>query len=103
MAHTPAQTYAGQTQSEGGFAPNKVQKASVLDVLEASDSKGKKYYKYNILTRTADGDEGGRHHLISATVGGGNLWVVDIQVGDKRWFKGVDKDAKGAWNSFIVA
>jgi hypothetical protein len=36
---------AGATLSEGGFAPNKVAAASVLDVQEATDKKGKKYYK----------------------------------------------------------
>lgn len=36
---------AGETLSEGGFAPNKVAAASVLDVQEATDNKGKKYYK----------------------------------------------------------
>lgn len=53
--------------------------------------------------RTADGDEGGRHQLITAAVSGGNLYILKVQVGDKRWFKGADKDAKGAWNSFTVA
>ena len=117
----------------------------------------------------ADGDEGGRHQLITASVSNGNLYILKIQVrksmprqerldvartaplpakvvinvmalhtsaaakriwllracqpaiglqvkltphrasycfaqvGDKRWFKGVEKDAKGAWNSFTVA
>lgn len=36
---------AGETLSEGGFLPNKVAAASVLDVQEATDKKGKKYYK----------------------------------------------------------
>lgn len=53
--------------------------------------------------RTADGDEGGRHQLIKATVANGNLVILKIQVGDKRWFKGVNKEALGALNSFIVA
>ena len=74
----------------------------MLDVQEATDKKGKKYYKFEVLTRTADGDEGGRHHLIAATVSGGNLYLLRVQVGDKRWFKGVDKDAQGTWNSFTV-
>lgn len=38
-------TSAGETLSEGGFLPNKVAAASVLDVQEATDKKGKKYYK----------------------------------------------------------
>ena len=52
---------------------------------------------------TADGDEGGRHQLITASVSNGQLYILKVQVGDKRWFKGVEKDAKGAWNSFTVA
>ena len=97
------QTFAGETRSEGGFGANKVAAASLLDVQEAKDAKGKTYYKYNILTRTADGNEGGRHHLVTAAVGGGNLYIAHVTVGDKRWFKGVDKDALGIYNSFTVA
>ncbi len=52
--------------------------------------------------RAADGDEGGRHQLISATVGQGKLWVLKIQIGDKRWFKGVNKEALGSFDSFTV-
>lgn len=37
--------FTGETLSEGGFLPNKVAAASVLDVAEATDKKGKKYYK----------------------------------------------------------
>ena len=46
---------AGETRSEGGFAENKVSVASLLDVQEAKDQKGKTYYKYEILTRTGAG------------------------------------------------
>ena len=35
----------------------------------------------------ADGDEGGRHQLINASVSNGNLYILKCQVGDKRWFK----------------
>lgn len=97
------QSFEGQTISEGGFAENRVSAASLLDVREDTDKKGKKYYKYELLVRTADGDEGGRHQLIAATVGNGQLYVLKIQVGDKRWFKGIDKEAKGTFNSFTVA
>jgi len=96
------QSYSGKTISEGGFAPDRVSAASVLDVESTTDKKGRAVYKYNILARTADGDEGGRHQLISATVSGGNLWILKIQVGDKRWFKGVKKEAEGAFNSFLI-
>jgi hypothetical protein len=46
------QSYAGQTMSEGGFAPNKVSAASLLDVQEVTDKNGKKYYTYELLVRT---------------------------------------------------
>lgn len=96
--------FQGQnTLSEGGFAPGKVSAASVLDVQEATDKNGKKYYKFEVLTRTADGDEGGRHHLLTAAVAKGNLYVLKVQVGDKRWFKGAKTEATGAFNSFTVA
>merc|ERR1712070_530999 len=97
------QSYAGKTLSEGGFAPDRVSAASVLDLESTTDKKGKTFYRYNILSRTADGDEGGRHQLVSATVSGNSLYILKIQVGDKRWFKGVRKEAQGAFNSFVVA
>ena len=43
----------------------------------------------------ADGDEGGRHQLITAAVGNGTLYILKVQIGDKRWFKGAKKDAEG--------
>merc|ERR1712118_375814 len=61
------QAYSGKTISEGGFAPDRVSAASLLDLETTNDKKGKTIYRYNILSRTADGDEGGRHQLISAT------------------------------------
>ncbi|PNH04088.1 Oxygen-evolving enhancer protein 2, chloroplastic [Tetrabaena socialis] len=98
------QAYSGETRSEGGFAANRVSAASLLDVFSTTDKKGKTYYKYELLVRSADGDEGGRHQLIAATVGSDSkLYILKVQVGDKRWFKGVDKEAKGVWNSFTVA
>merc|ERR1712070_531120 len=97
------QSYAGKTISEGGFAPDRVSAASVLDIESTTDKKGKTFYRFNILSRTADGDEGGRHQLISATVSGNNLYILKVQIGDKRWFKGVRKEAEGVLNSFIVA
>jgi hypothetical protein len=95
--------FTSQTRSEGGFAANKIAAASVLDVQEATDKNGKKYYKFEVLTRTADGDEGGRHHLIAATVSNGDLWLIKVQAGDKRWFKGAKTECQGALNSFTVA
>merc|ERR1739847_111157 len=95
------QSYSGKTISEGGFAPDRVSAASVLDVDSTSDKKGKTYYRYNILSRTADGDEGGRHQLITATVSSSSLFILKVQAGDKRWFKGVKKEAEGVFNSFL--
>jgi len=91
-----------ESRSEGGFRANTVAAAALLDASEV-EKKGKKYYEIEVLTRTADGDEGGRHQLFSATVSNGNLYVLKHQVGDKRWFKGADKGALGSWKSFTVA
>merc|ERR1712196_259273 len=96
------QSYSGKTISEGGFAPDRVSAASVLDLESTTDKKGKTFYRYNILSRTADGDEGGRHQLISATISNNILYILKVQIGDKRWFKGARKDAEGAFNSFTV-
>ena len=75
--------------SEGGFAPGKVSVANVLTTGSRS-AGGKTYYQYEILTRTADGDEGGRHHLFATTVNNGKLYILKCQAGDKRWFKGLE-------------
>merc|ERR1711977_671772 len=96
------QSYSGKTMSEGGFAPDRVSAASVLDLENSTDKKGKSVYRYSILSRTADGDEGGRHQLISATVSNNTLYILKVQVGDKRWFKGAKKEAEGTLNSFLV-
>lgn len=96
------QVYAGETRSEGGFAANRVSTAAVLDVFTKSN-KGKTTYYYEVLTRTADGDEGGRHQLIAATVSDGTLYTMKLQSGDKRWFKGQERDLKQTWSSFTVA
>ncbi|GMH42440.1 hypothetical protein BSKO_10359 [Bryopsis sp. KO-2023] len=96
------QSYEGQTQSEGGFAADRVSTASLLDI-DSTKKNGKTYYNYNILSRTADGDEGGRHVLLSATVSGGALYILKVQIGDKRWFKGAKTSADGLVNSFTVA
>jgi hypothetical protein len=95
------QVYTGDTRSEGGFAANKVSAAAVLDVFTKS-IKGKTYYYFEVLTRTADGDEGGRHQLIAATVSDGTLYTMKLQSGDKRWFKGQERDLKQTWSSFTV-
>jgi len=97
------QSYAGETMSEGGFAPNRVSSASVLDSDKSQDKKGRTTYIYNILTRTQDGMDGGRHVLIKAVEAGSDLYILKIQVGDKRWFKGYNKIAELSFNSFTVA
>jgi len=98
------QAFSGETVSEGGFAPNRVSAASILDVGTKTDKQGKTYYQYEILTRTADGDEGGRHQLITATIGSDkNLYILKVQAGDKRWFKGAKKECITATDSFVVA
>ena len=70
---------------------------------DAVDRNGVTYYKINILTRTADGNEGGRHQLIAATVSDGTKYTCKLQSGDKRWFKGQERDLKQTWSSFTVA
>lgn len=91
-----------ETKSEGGFKANTIAAASILSTNVKKDSNGKEYYMYEILTRTNDGDEGGRHNLIAATVSKGSLYIFKIQAGDKRWFKGAKKDCLGSWESFTV-
>lgn len=97
------QVFSGETISEGGFAPGRVSAASILESGSSKDSKGKTYYNYAVLTRSADNTEGGRHNLISAAVGNGNLYLMRVQIGDKRWFKGADKYGRGVYDSFTVA
>lgn len=96
------QAYSGKTQSEGGFDPDAVATAALL---EASSYvvNGKEYYNLSILTRTADGDEGGKHQLITATVKDGKMYVCKAQAGDKRWFKGAKKFVESTASSFNVA
>lgn len=43
------------------------------------------------------------HHLVTAAVSGGNLYIAHVTIGDKRWFKGAKVDAEGIYNSFTVA
>lgn len=95
--------YTGQTVSEGGFAPNKIAAASLLGIQEYKKGNTD-YYSFDVLTRTADGDEGGRHNLIVAAVSPTtkDLTVLHIVVGDKRWFKGASVGANGCAQSFTV-
>lgn len=97
------QVFTGETLSEGGFEKDKVSTASLMDQSTKKDKNGKTYYNYQLLVRAADGNEGGRHVLLTAAVGGGNLYVSKVQCGDKRWFKGADKEARAVTDSFTVA
>ncbi|KAJ1394763.1 PsbP family [Sesbania bispinosa] len=96
------QAFFGQTDAEGGFDTNAV---AVANILESSTPVvgGDQYYTLSVLTRTADGDEGGKHQLITATVKGGKLYICKAQAGDKRWFKGARRFVESTASSFSVA
>jgi hypothetical protein len=96
------QAWEGSSISEGGFADGRVSAAALLDQSEVTKD-GKVYYQYELLTRTADGNEGGRHQLFSVAVSGGNLYILKNQVGDKRWFKGLERPVKKSNDTFTVA
>lgn len=78
---------------------------ATANILESSTSNvsGKEYYFLSVLTRTADGDEGGKHQLIIATVDNGKLFICKAQAGDKRWFKGARKFVESTASSFSLA
>ncbi|CAJ1971298.1 unnamed protein product [Sphenostylis stenocarpa] len=96
------QAFFGETQAEGGFDPNAVATANILETATPVVD-GKQYYVLTVLTRTADGDEGGKHQLIRATVKDGKLYICKAQAGDKRWFKGARKFVENTASSFSVA
>ncbi|RDY14077.1 Oxygen-evolving enhancer protein 2, chloroplastic [Mucuna pruriens] len=96
------QAFFGQTDAEGGFDSNAVATANILES-STPVIDGKKYFNLSVLTRTADGDEGGKHQLIIATVSDGKLYICKAQAGDKRWFKGARRFVESAASSFSVA
>ncbi|XP_010522048.1 PREDICTED: oxygen-evolving enhancer protein 2-1, chloroplastic isoform X2 [Tarenaya hassleriana] len=96
------QSFFGKTDAEGGFDGNAVASANILDT-SSQDVGGKQYYYLSVLTRTADGGEGGKHQLITATVNGGGKVICKAQAGDKRWFKGARKFVENTASSFSVA
>ncbi|GLT70737.1 hypothetical protein SLA2020_427970 [Shorea laevis] len=96
------QAYFGKTASEGGFDTDAVATANILES-STPVVGGKQYYSVSVLTRTADGDEGGKHQLITATVKDGKLYICKAQAGDKRWFKGARKFVESTAGSFSVA
>uniref|UniRef100_A0A2N9G441 23 kDa subunit of oxygen evolving system of photosystem II n=1 Tax=Fagus sylvatica TaxID=28930 RepID=A0A2N9G441_FAGSY len=96
------QSFSGKTSSEGGFDNDAVATANILESA-SSVVGGKPYYFLSVLTRTADGDEGGKHQLITATVKDGKLYICKAQAGDKRWFKGARRFVESTASSFSVA
>lgn len=96
------QAYFGKTDAEGGFDSDAVATANILETSTPTVG-GKQYYFLSVLTRTADGDEGGKHQLITATVKDGKLYICKAQAGDKRWFKGARKFVESTASSFSVA
>lgn len=96
------QSFFGKTDSEGGFESDAVATANILETSTPTIG-GKDYYNIQVLTRTADGDEGGKHLIITATVSDGKLYICRAQAGDKRWFKGAKKFVEGTAESFSVA
>ncbi|XVF60723.1 hypothetical protein PTKIN_Ptkin08bG0071000 [Pterospermum kingtungense] len=88
--------------SKGGFDSNAVATANILETSTPLVG-GKQYYFLSVLTRTADGDEGGKHQLITASVNDGKLYICKAQAGDKRWFKGARKFVESASSSFSLA
>uniref|UniRef100_A0A0F7H126 23 kDa subunit of oxygen evolving system of photosystem II n=1 Tax=Erodium texanum TaxID=28960 RepID=A0A0F7H126_EROTE len=96
------QAYFGSTDSEGGFDTGVVASANVLDTATPVVG-GKQYYYVSVLTRTADGNEGGKHQIVTATVSDGKLYLCKAQAGDKRWFKGAKKFVENTASSFSVA
>jgi len=89
-----------ETRSEGGFAENSVQEVSLLESFEKEGAGGRPIYMFEVLARTNDGDEGGRHHLVAAVVSGGKLLTLKVTAGEKRWFRGAKKACLGTWESF---
>lgn len=87
---------------QGGFDKNATVTAAILDT-DIVEKDGKTYYKVSLLSRTADGDEGGKHQLFTAAVSQGKLYILKVQAGDKRWFKGAKKFVEGADASFTIA
>lgn len=96
------QAYSGKTSSEGGFDNDAVATANILESATPVIG-GQQYYFLSVLTRTADGDEGGKHQLITAAVKDGKLYICKAQAGDKRWFKGARKFVESTASSFSVA
>lgn len=91
----------GNTKVGDNFSDSR---AFVLGAEEFTDAEGTLYYRYEILTQTADGDEGGKRNYISAAVSptSGKLYALVFQQSEKKWFKEFGKTAKATWEAFRV-
>ncbi|KAK6157919.1 hypothetical protein DH2020_012167 [Rehmannia glutinosa] len=78
-------------------------KKSITDYGSPEDFLSQVDYLLGKQAYFADGDEGGKHQLITATVKDGKLYICKAQAGDKRWFKGARKFVENAASSFSVA
>lgn len=70
------------------FTTEKSRAINAVNVLDAfnKDVNGTKYVVYELLSRTVDGSQGGRHHLISAAKAkDGKVYICKYTCGDKHW------------------
>jgi len=95
------QTWEGDSLSEGGFRRGQTAVANLFNQ-QVTNRDGKNYYEYELLTRTADGNEGGKHHFFSSTVSNGKLYTLRIQIGEKRWLAGYNEDCATLLDSWRV-
>ncbi|KAI4381216.1 hypothetical protein MLD38_007311 [Melastoma candidum] len=99
------QAYFGKTNAEVSTESFFIDAVATANILEATSSviSEKLYYFISVLTRTADGDVGGKHQLITAAVEDGKLFICTAQAGDKRWFNGARKFVESTTLSFSIA
>lgn len=88
----PLRPTAGETQSEGGFAANRVSAASLLEVGTATDKKGHKLYTYGLLVRTGELKSGG---LCNVAAGGWTAWEGDLSPVGAWWQHGASNITGG--------
>lgn len=67
-----------QGESSAIFAANVLEKTN-------KTVDGKNIQIFELLTRTVDGSQGGRHHLIAAGTKGGKTYIAKYTCGDKHW------------------
>jgi len=73
----------GTFQSEQGFSTPSGS-AHLVATGKQTDN-GVEYVTYDVLTRYADGSQGGRHHLFKIASKGGKLYVAQFVGGEKHW------------------